>query len=299
MTELRKEPQLFEENQADKRIKKKNYFFFFFSGLILIAFVLWPKAIMKTEGVLQAEKFIKLELKNSGTLKEVFHKKGDNLEKDELIANFENPELLKFQRQTEIEIGQLEDEKYILTQKQKHFSKVRERKRILYENGAIGKQQLEKAEFDDGVLTQEFQILEKKIQSAKRELIYLEEEIKSLQLKAPFKGVLLTDPIESLGNAVQKGGFVLEMVDPETYFLEVLIPEEDVQKISIGSKVEVKFHALPNGIHTGQVVQIAPRTSEYVEKVFKIKHVVSCEIKLEEWPSNLRYGMRASVKIYS
>jgi len=291
------EPKLFEENHEKKGMKKGRLVLM--AMLIVAAFLFWPRAAFEGEGVLQAEKFARLGLTSSGVLKELLHEKGERLKQGDLIAKFENSELLKRYVQAELEFGKLEDEKVIVNEKLKHLDKMKERTRMLYENGAVGKVSIDQADFEFRKGTQEFVILEKQIQSAKRELEFLDEEIKSLELKAPFDGILLTDPSETVGSPVQKGEFVLEIADPDTYLLEILIREEDVEKIGVGSKVKAKFYSFSSQTYKGRVVRVAPRTTQEVEKVFKVKHVVPCEIKLDEFPENLRYGMHARVKIYS
>ena len=45
------------------------------------------------------------------------------------------------------------------------------------------------------------------------------------------------------------------------------------------------------------MIRVAPRIIEQVEKVFKVRRVIACEIKLEDIPQDIRYGMLASVRI--
>lgn len=292
------EPKLFFEDAPEKKKAKKKRIALL-ALLAITVYFFWPRAAVQGEGVLQAEKFARLGLTSSGVLKELLRVKGEHLKKGDLIAKFENPELLKRFEQARYEVEKLEAEKVIVNEKLKHLDKEKERMRILFENGAAGKIRLDNAEFEFSKTTQEFVMLEKRISSAKRELEFLEDEIKSLELKAPFDGVLLTDPSDTIGSPVQKGEFVLEIADPDTYFIEILIPEELVEKIRVGSRVKAKFHSFSGKTYKGRVVRLAPRTTQEVEKVFKIRHVVPCEIKLDEFPENLRYGMHASIKIHS
>lgn len=291
------EPKLFFEDSPPRKKTKKGKVIFCIL-LVLPAYLFWPRTVLQGDGVLQAKEFSKVGLASSGVLKEMFYQKGSYFKSGNLIATFENQELLKLCEQAVIELERLEGEKSLVSGQMKYFDKVRQRSRMLYENGVTAKSELEKAEFSFLRATQEFVILEKKMQSAKRELDYLKGEIESLEIKAPFDGVVLTDPSDKIGTLVQKGGFVLEIANPDTYFLEILIPENDIEKIEVGSHVQARFHAFPSETYKGQVVRLAPRTSQEVEKVFKVRHVVSCEIKLDDLPENIRYGMHASVKIH-
>lgn len=291
------EPQLFEEKAEKKGIGKIKLTF---SALFLISvFLLWPRGIIKGEAILQAKNFSKMGLTSSGVLKELLHEKGELVKAGELIARFENAELLKRHAQEQLRLERLKENKSILEEKAGFYEKERERSEILHENSVIGRALLEKATLDAKTASKELVILEKEIESAQKETEYLKSRVEALELKAPFDGMLLTDPSDHVGSPVKEGEFVLEIADPKTYFLEFLIPEKDIEKIKVGNKVKARFRAFPWKTYSGEITRIAPRTTEEVEKVFKVKHVIPCEIKLHETPANLKYGMRAQIQIQS
>ena len=43
--------------------------------------------------------------------------------------------------------------------------------------------------------------------------------------------------------------------------------------------------------------EVEPIITEWAKKVFKIKHVVACAIRLKEMPPDIKYGMRAAAEI--
>lgn len=293
---LETEPQLFDEERPEKKVRIKTKLMF--CGLLMIgAFVLWPKSSIEGEAVLQAEKFQRMGLTSSGVLKELVHEKGQVIKQGDLIARFENHELVKLRAQAEFELQRLEGEKEFLEDRLQYLEKVRERTQMLYENNVVSKVALEEFEFGFVEANQALGVTEKNIKLTEEELKFLKSEISALELRAPFDGVLLSDPSDVIGSFVGKGDFVLEMVAPETYFLEVLVPEKEITRVAAGNKVKARFHAFPQKIYTGEVTRIGPRTVQEVEKVFKVRHMISCEIKLETVHEDLKYGMRASVKI--
>jgi len=291
------EPKLFEEKPEKKGIGR---ILLILTGIIAVAaFLLWPRGIVEGEAVLQARRFARMGLTSSGVLKELLHEKGELVKAGEIIAKFENSELLKRYAQAQLLLEKLNENKAALQEKSGFYEKEKTRKQILRENSVIGEALLEKAKLDAASAARELVMLGKEIQSTEKEAKYLKSRVETLELKAPFDGMLLTDPSDTVGSPVKEGEFVLEIADPGTYFLEFLILEKDVERISLGNKVTSRFRAFPWKNYSGEVTRIAPRTTEEIEKVFKIKHVIPCEIRLHETPRDLKYGMRAHIKIQS
>lgn len=289
------EPELFAEKPEKPGLGRLKI-----AGLVVIlaaGIFLWPKGVIRGDAILQASSFSKIGLTSSGILKELFHEKGERLKKGELIARFENTGLLKEHEKQELFLEGLEEKKGILLGKKEFYGKEADRKQILYENGALSRSQLEKARLDAANAAGELAALEKEIEAALKETRYLQERVEALALKAPFDGILLTDPSDHVGSPIKEGEFVLEMADPGTFFLEILVPEKDIEKIAEGDKVKARFLAFPWKTYPGEIARIAPRATQEIEKVFKIRHVIPCEIRLLETPGALKYGMRARVSI--
>lgn len=289
------EPFLFEEKAAGG--KKWKTRFFLFALMAVIGLVFWPKAQIQGEALVQAEGFARIGLTSSGILKELVHKKGDVVKKGELLVRFENPDLSRKFEERKLALEILNHDKIRLQKQVEFLAKDKDRKNILFENGVIGRLQFEKASLDYEQAEEELVMRLKEIESAAGEVQFLKERVESLELRAPFDGMLLTDPGITIGNLLKEGDFVLEFVDPKSFYLETLVSEKEVERVQLGSMVKVRFHAFSWKTYSGEVTNVGPRTTEEVEKVFNVKHVIPCEIKLNELPVNTKYGMRAWVKI--
>lgn len=289
-----REPRLFQEKTGKKKKAKLGFFVFV---LIIGGYFLFSQRGVEGEGVLQAEKFLKVSFANSGVLSELLHEKGERVKKGDLIARFTNSELTRQYSQQTFLLEKLKTAEDILKEKVKFFRREKERKRILLENQIISLADFEKGSLDLTDAEKELSIHEKEIQSVEEDAAYLRDKVDSLKLKAPMDGILLTDPGIHIGSPVKEGEFVLELADPRSYFLEILISEKDIEKIQIGSLAELRFHAIPNKKFSGKIVWISPRTIDEIDRVFKIRHVVACKIELNQLSSDMKYGMRASVVI--
>ena len=289
------EPMLFEEKPEKKSTGW--WRLVWIAGLCVAVLFFWPKGEIRGDAVLQAAKFVRLEVVSPGILKELLYGKGASVKKGTIIARFENPEVTRTLEEKKQSLEIANHEKIRLQNREGFLQKEKERIAILYENGAVGRDTCEKADFELLDAREELAGKEQEIKSFEGEILFLKERIEALVLKAPFDGVLLNDPKDHLGGYFKEGDLVFEVADPESYFLELLVPEKQVKEIKVGNKVQASFYAYPERRIIGEVVRVAPRTIEQVEKVFKVRRVVSCEIKLLNLSPDVRYGMQASVRI--
>ncbi len=289
------EPSLFKEDPPRKSGGKKFLLF-----VILVAsglMILFRQDGVKGTAVLKSERFAQIGLINPGVLKELLHRKGDTVQAGEALARFENQDIANQTLGKEASLEILDHERSRLEKKKQYFEKEFERKTILYENGVIAKAALDSAESDLFQVKEEFAMRQKEYETVGSEMGFLKERMASLELKAPFAGVILSDPRERIGNFLKEGEFVIELADPGTFYLEMPVPEKDVQKLKEGNRASIRFCAFPWRSYRGRIIRINPKVKEETEKVFKIKHVVPCEISLDEIPNDAKYGMQAFVEI--
>jgi len=289
------EPALFKEASPSKSGAKKFWLFVILAASGLMIF--FRQEGVKGTAVLKSEQFAQIGLINPGVLKKLFHRKGDSVQAGEELARFENPDIANQTREKEASLEILGHDRSRLEKKMQFFEKEFERKTILYENGVTAKAVLDSAESDLFQVKEEFAMRQKEYETVKSEIRFFKERMASLELKAPFAGVILSDPKEKIGNFLREGEFVIELADPGTFYLELPVPEKDVQKLKEGNRVSIRFSAFPWRSYRGRIIRINPKVKEETEKVFKIKHVVPCDISLDEIPNGAKYGMQAFVKI--
>ncbi len=288
------EPSLFEERAEKKR--KGNPFFLII--LLFLPLIFFSRAhLIQGEAVLKAHEFIELGPTTEGILKEVIARAGDTVEKGKLVAHFENPGLSEGLAQAKLRLEVLAHELKRLLNRKEFLGKEKGAKTILFEIGAVAKRALETVDFELNQTLEEIAIKEKEIEAAKAQILFLKERLESLDLKAPFRGIVIRDQAQRTGNLIKEGEPMIELCDPASFYLEFSVREQEAERLKIGDEARIRFHAIPWRSYRGRVERIGRKTVEEVEKVFKVKHVVLCEIKLDEIPENARYGMRALIKI--
>lgn len=292
-----KEPVLFEEKKEPPKKGKMKILILVL--VVLLGAVYWPKPVIKGEAILQAERFARIGLSGSGVLKELLHQKGDRVKKGEVIARFENLDIRQRLEEKRLSLEILKLDKDRVSKKAEFLTREKDRSSVLFENGVIAQNEHERTLHELDEAEQTVSIKAKEMEASEAEIGFLKAQVEALELKAPFDGILLTDPSDQIGSPFKEGEFVLEFADPDTYFLEMLILEKMIPKVSVGDQVKAKFNAFRGKSFEGEVIRISPRARDEVEKVFKIKHVVACAIRLREMPSGIKYGMRADAEITS
>jgi len=291
--EIPPEPDLFRKKH-EKRSQK--WTFLILIAMFLAVLLLKENAI-EADGVLKAKRFAKLGLTTSGILKELSFKTGDLVRQGDCLARFENPDLAQKLEEKKAALDIIGHEKVRFAKRKAFLEREKERKAILFENGAIGLVQVELLELNYSQVAEELAMKEKEFESLQAENAYLKGKVESLELKAPFSGILLSDQNEQIGNFFKEGDFVLELADSESFYLELSIADKDINRVKVGDPVEIRFRCDPAKSYGGTVSRIGPEIQQRTEKVFEVRHVVFCEIALAEIPFQARYGIRARAKI--
>ena len=294
------DPVLFFEDPPKKKGGKWPIFILILLAAGLGFYFLFLKVpVIHGEAVLQARERVEIGIKTPGVLTEIIRKKWDRVTQGEILARFENREIASEIEERKLEIERAKLDRSVIQKKIDFLGREIERKTILAENGVIGQALLEKAALEIDQQSELIKSKEKEIEAIEGRVLFLNEKLKTLEIKAPFSGVVIEDPSPKLGNYLKEGDMIFEIADPSSFYLEFPVPEVQVNRIRIGSQVTVNFFARPNQSFQGEIVKIGSKTEKEVEKVFKVRHVVPCEINLKETLPEPRIGMRAEVIIRS
>ncbi len=89
------------------------------------------------------------------------------------------------------------------------------------------------------------------------------------EIKAPFSGYI-TEEFTEVGQWVEKGGPVVELIDTETVEIRIDMPERYVSKIKKGGAVAVDFDALPGQSVQGEITSLVPQ-ADSESRTFPVK----------------------------
>ena len=147
-----------------------------------------------------------------------------------------------------------------LIEKREYLIKKLERLRISYKK-ALKKIELVKNAFKSveelgkeiDSLSEEIKALEKKRDIAKKRL-------RDTRLTAPFDGVIAKRFI-SKGDVVKAGKPAFALIDPKSFYIEVLLEETKLEGVKKGSKAYIRLDAYPDKVFEGVVEEISPASA--------------------------------------
>ncbi|MCG8309541.1 MAG: efflux RND transporter periplasmic adaptor subunit [Cytophagales bacterium] len=154
-----------------------------------------------------------------------------------------------------VEAGQkivrLEDEEYvnnIMIESEKMNLDIAksefEKQESLYDKGGVTLRELKNSERE--YINAEYSYENAKIQLAK------------MDVKAPFKGIIVDLPYYTNGTKVSSGSELVTIMNYAQLYLEVNLPEKDIAQIKIGQEAKVTNYTLPNDTLTGKITQLSP-----------------------------------------
>ncbi len=156
------------------------------------------------------------------------------------------------------------------------------RKKNLFIEGAISRQELEDAEKNS---IQSEKLLQQKAFQVKMR----EDDLKKLTVTAPFSGIMTLQNIKE-GDYVTSNTLVARVVDTSRFMISVEVDELDIPRISNGQSATVAFDAYPEKRFSALVSRIVPQT----DRVTKTSRIY---LTLVNPPANIQAGMTATANI--
>ena len=126
-------------------------------------------------------------------------------------------------------------------------------------------------EYDDAVA--EDSALRQRLVQLDAEIRRVQDRLAKSRILAPFAGLVVREHTE-IGQWVNEGGPVVEMVDLSRVQVEVPLPERYVQNVRVGDSVSALFDALPGVEASGRILSIVAQ-ADPAARTFPIKVEIS------------------------
>ena len=118
----------------------------------------------------------------------------------------------------------------------------------------------------------------------------LREDIQKTTIRSPVSG-FITQRYTEVGQWLERGGKVVDLVDLRMVLIRVPVHEKDVSRVRVGDEATIGLDALPNRPFTGRVKHILPQ-ADAASRTFPVK------IEVANTPdSALKAGMFARVRL--
>jgi len=148
---------------------------------------------------------------------------------------------------------------------------------------------------------QQVRALQESRRSSEAQLAEAQANLAERQIIAPVDGTILSRPVE-VGDVVNAGSPVFQLVDLDRLYLKVYIPEPDIPKLKLGDAAEVFVDAFPRHAFHATVSKIfdqaefTPKNVETAEE--RLKLVFGVELAFANPDRLLKPGMPADCVIH-
>ncbi len=199
--------------------------------------------IRSYSGVASAGNEIELSFRSSGIISILKAKVGQKVKKDDLLMRLDN---IQAQLAYEQSVSALKSAKSAMNTAKSSL----ERSKALYEKGSHSLSDYESAK-------NSFQAALDKYESAKRKKEIDQSQIDYGYIYAPKNGVLASVDI-SINETVGSGQVVAILNAGDDINVLVGVPENAINKITIGMTIKVNFSSIEDQIFEGNIIEISP-----------------------------------------
>lgn len=198
---------------------------------------------------------------------------GTFVNKGDVIARFNT-------RSLEIDLNEAKANKREAQARYELARKNLDRFKELEQKGVASTQQLQDAESEKSALNARIAQFQAKVDG-------LEYDIEQSNITAPFSG-FVTEEYTEVGQWVQKGGPVVELIDISSAEIGIDMPERYINKIKKGLNVIVNFDAIADMDMKGEITSLVPQADREA-RTFPVK------VMLDNKDGIIKSGMVARV----
>lgn len=230
-----------------------------------------------------------------GFVRSLLVDEGQTVKKGELLLKVESLRDRNSLRETRLEVFSLERELSVAWTEAQIASLKLDEAIQLKKLGSVKDFVVQEAFLRNQASQRKVESLIFKLEQAREKERFLKKAIGEGELRAPFEGVVISDPKLKEKAFVKEGEFLITLARQGSQ-LECLIKEGDYSRISIGGKAKIKFYAFPEAHYEGRVVGIKP-FGEALHKPGIQRRAVKVLVEWERAPEEIRNGMSAKVAI--
>ncbi len=260
------------------------------AGLALAGWSWWQRRqdaghLLQASGRIEVTE-VSVSSKVTGRLVALHVEEGTDVKAGQLIAELEGEDLEAQLRQGRATLRQ--------SQARLEIARLtRDRSRELLTEGAIAKQDLDRAE-------SEFQASDAAVGEAAANVRRLETQVAELKVFAPQDGTVLTKAAET-GEVVPAGKPLVLLGDLDRPWIKIYVPETQVGKVRLGAPARILVDSFPQQPFQGTVIWIADQ-AEFTPKNVQTKEervnlVYGVKITIDNAQRKLKAGMTADAEL--
>ncbi len=265
------------------------------------------EANIYTTGTLQPAQQREYYAKAATTVKEILKEPGTKVAKGEPIIILDDSQALLDLGQAESTLALQESEyrkgfhnKIFLEKKLEDALKNLQRQEQLYELGAVALKEIETAKLEivsleNQLAAIDLKALEAQVNKAKLAVQGAREIVSSTVVTSPFDGTVLKIGVRE-NQHVTPGMFIASIGDIHTLEVNCSVNEYDALKLKIGQKAQISSEGLREKKFNGEIVQVSP-LAEVEQTPTGSENRVKVKLTLTEKVEALKPGYSVNVKI--
>jgi len=197
---------------------------------------------LRYSGTIEASQTIPLTFQTTGTVEKIYVEVGDIVKKGQLLASVDKSDMQSIYNVTLTKYEQAKDAYYRL-----------------------------KSVHDQGSLPEiKWVEMESNMEQAKSSLELSKNNLDKCNMRAPVDGIVGRRNIEPGQSAIGASLSPIELVQIETVFVKVSVPENEISKIAKGQKVTFSVSALDGKKFEGVVTNVSP-VADVISRTYTVK----------------------------
>ena len=234
-------------------------------------------AVLNASGYVVARREATVSAKVTGKIAAVLIEEGMIVEEGQLLAQLDDqtlrPQLTLAEMQLEATRAELDE---VVVRRAEAEREVRRLERLRSEN-LSSERDVDRARSEAEALAARFAALERSVDVADATVRVRAQDIKDLEVRAPFAGVIVSknaQPGEMVSPISAGGGFtrtgIATLIDMDSREIEVDVNEAFINRVRAGQKTEATLDAYPDWVIASHVINIVP-TADRQKATVKVR----------------------------
>src|SRR5207253_4957712 len=234
----------------------------------------------------------------AGFLREIPLDEGERVSPAGLVVRLEVPDLESklAQKRTEVEetTAKLSKARMDMTTAREHHGRAEQ----LHRSSAMPEEEYRDIVHKLNIAVAEVEQAQACQARAKEEVTYLESVTQKLPVTSPVGGIITTPHLkEKLGQYVKEGDLICLVEEPAELVAEIKLPEQEIEHVRPGQRIELKARAMPFVTYTGLVDRAAPAATAPTPGTTEVQSSVTIYCRFDEGHDGLASGMSGQARI--
>jgi len=259
-----------------------------------------PEGLIQANGRIEGDHYT-VAGKMPGKIVAIMAREGDTVVSEQVLAQLDDAQIRAKVEQAKQQVVATEAQCQAATAAEQQSRRDKDRLSQLYARGSAAKRETERTHSAWTIAHSQLNAAEAQCEAAKAMLLEVQSVLADLTIRAPADGTITTR-IADKGEVVAAGSPLFDIVNLDSLYLKVYIPEKAIGKVRLGLPARVYTDAFPDKPYPATVRYIASQ-AEFTPKEVqtpdeRVKLVYAVKLYFDENPEHrLTPGLPADAVI--